>query len=261
MKELLQHPPAVSSLYVATASLSDDKTDMQVMEKRHTRYPCLFISVLATALLSTVGGLHSAGAQTEIRPGVRGGPALMTIADLPGESERQTGLSAGVFATVDVPGPLAIQPEVLYVQKNVMSSEAAFLPGGRGPVAISRDIETSYVEVPVLGKLQVPDVPVVTPTVAFGPVVGANVQSSQSVRATDRLGNERDLSSDQPPLDANGLEAGLLTGIGVKMDIGGTAISVSGRYRLGLTDVSSGGESRLDLGPSRGFSVTAGIAF
>jgi hypothetical protein len=216
--------------------------------------------LMATLLLLIGSSPSESLAQVEVSPGLRGGAAFATITDLPGEVERRRGLSAGIFATVDVPGPLAIQPEVLYVQKNVMSSEAAFLPGGRGPVAISRDIETSYVEVPVLGKLQVPGVPVVTPTVAFGPVVGANVQSSRSVTATDRLGNERDLPSDQPPLDANGVEAGLLTGIGVEMDIGGAAVSVSGRYRLGLTDVSSGGESNLDLGPSRGFSVTAGIA-
>lgn len=141
------------------------------------------------------------------------------------------------------------------------------LVGGLPGVAVGatgglcgRDIETSYVELPVLGKLRGPGMPVVTPTVVAGPTVGANVQSSQRGTATDWLGNEQELSSDQPPFDADGMEAGLLLGLGLELDAGGLAVSASGRYQLGPTDIS-GGESGLNLGPSRGFSVTAGVAF
>jgi len=214
-------------------------------------------SVLALAGLCAL----PAYSQIEIRPGVRGGPALMTIADLPGEVERRTGLSAGAFATVDMGGPFALQPEVLYVQKGAESGEAAVVPETGMLVFIRRDIEADYIELPVLGTLRMPGVPLVTPTVTAGPTVGLNVRSRRRITVTDQFGREQDVTPSPPTLGVNDVEAGLLVGLGAEMDTGAVAVSVSEPYRLGLTDLSDGGENGPDLGPNGGFAVTADVSF
>lgn len=210
-------------------------------------------------------GSHSAYGQVEVRPGVRGGVALMTIADLPGESERRTGLSAGGFVTVDLPGPFALQPELLYVQKGATAEQTRRTADGQF-IVIDQAVETGYLELVALGEIQVPGVPLVTPTIGVGPTVGTNLSSNLDLtaRVFDQFGEEQQIDLEQPPkLDARSLETGLLASAGVNVDVAFGTVSVSGRYRTGLTDASDGGGSsdQLDLGTNRGFSITAGILF
>lgn len=199
----------------------------------------------------------------EVKPGVRGGVVLMTIADLPGELEQQTGLSAGAIATIDGPALLALQPELLYVQKGAAASEGRILqsPNGPVPVVVNREIDVSYLELPVLGKLQVPGVPLITPTLAAGPTVGVTLNSDQEVTIKDQFDRELNPPSAPPGLQANAIEIGALVGLGVQARVMGLTLSVSGRYRLGFTDVSEGGGDVLNAGPNRGFSVTAATLF
>ena len=86
----------------------------------------------------------------------------------------------------------------------------------------------------------------------------------------DRLGGKEEVDPEQlglepPKLDARSTEVGLLISAETSAKIGGVTVSVSGRYRLGLTDVSDGdggsGQQGLGLGANRGFSVSAGVAF
>ncbi len=186
----------------------------------------------------------------------------MTIADLPGDRERRIGLSAGGFLTVDLPGPFALQPELLYVQKGATTEETGRTRTGN-LIRIERAVETAYLELVALGKVQVPGVPLVTPTVGAGPTLGANLSSDLGVtaRVFDQFGGEEEVDLEPPELDARSPEVGLLVSVGTNLDVGPVTVSVSGRYRAGLTDVSDGssGQQGLDLGPNRGFSITAGI--
>jgi hypothetical protein len=115
-----------------------------------------------------------------------------------------------------------------------------------------------------LGEFRVPSVPLVTPTVGVGPTVGVRLSSALDVRVIDQLGREQQVDS-PPELDAQSTEAGLLVSVGTSAEAGGVTASVAGRYRLGLTDVSSGdsaaGQPGLGLGVNKGFSVTTGVAF
>ena len=195
----------------------------------------------------------------------------MNIADLPGDRERRTGLSAGGFLTVDLPGPFALQPELFYVQKGATTEETGRTRTGN-LIGIERAIETAYLELVALGKVQVPGVPLVTPTVGIGPTLGANLLSDAGVtaRVFDQFGGEEEVDPGQlglepPELDARSPEVGLLVSVGTGAEVAGVTVSVSGRYRLGLTDVSNGDvgseQQGLGLGTNRGFSVTVGLTF
>lgn len=86
----------------------------------------------------------------------------------------------------------------------------------------------------------------------------------------DRLGGKEEVNPEQlglepPELDFHSPEVRLLVSVGTSAEVGGATALVSGRYWLGLTEVSSGdgtsGLQGLGLGANRGFSVTAGVAF
>jgi hypothetical protein len=131
-------------------------------------------------------------------------------------------------------------------------------------VGIERSINTSYLELVPLGEVRVPGVPLVTPTVGVGPTVGVRLSSALDVRVIDQFGREQQV--DIPPeLDAQSTEVGLLVSVGTSAEVGDVTASVTGRYRLGLTDGTDEGRSSeqqgLDPGRNRGFSVTAGVAF
>ena len=198
------------------------------------------------------------------RVGARVGLTSMTIgSDLDGTVDRRVGLSAGAFTTVELPGPFALQPELLYVQKGAVLNTPRVLQNGT-LVGVERSVDASYLELVPLGKLRVPGVPLVTPTVGVGPTIGVRLSSALDVRVIDQFGREQQVDS-PPELDAQSTEAGLLVSVEVSAEVGGVAASVTGRYRLGLTGGTDGGRSSeqqgLDLGRNRGFLVTAGVAF
>ena len=161
--------------------------------------------------------------------GARAGPTSMTIgSDLDGTVDRRVGLSAGAFATVGLPGPFALQPELLYVQKGAVLNTPRVLRDGT-LVGVERSIDTSYLELVPLGKLRVPGVPLVTPTVGVGPTIGVRLSSALDVRVIDQF--EREQQVDSPPeLDARSTEAGLLVSVEASTEVGGVTASVAGRY-------------------------------
>lgn len=196
--------------------------------------------------------------------GARAGLTSMTIgSDLDGTVDCRVGLSAGAFSTVELPGPFALQPELLYVQKGAVLNTPRVLRDGT-LVGVERSIDTSYLELVPLGKIRVPGVPLVTPTIGVGPTVGVRLSSALDVRVIDQFGREQQV--DIPPeLDAQSTEVGLLVSVGTSAEVGDVTASVTGRYRLGLTDGTDEGRSSeqqgLDPGRNRGFSVTAGVVF
>lgn len=225
--------------------------------------------LVISVLIGVAGSANGQGAGSTWTFGGRAGLTSMKIGESRGEFsfERRTGLTAGVFATADLPGPFALQPELLYVQKGATATGAVEQTQDRTLVLIERPIKTSYLEFVALGKIRVPTGSSIVPTFGIGPTIGLNLRADSDPVATTLFGEQVDpsrLRYDPLDFDPRILEAGLVIGAGTDVRIGGVVASLLGRYRLGITNVMRGDgteEGEPLLGPNQGFSVTTGVSF
>jgi hypothetical protein len=200
----------------------------------------------------------TAHAQVSITPGFKGGvhsadlvaDDLAEAIEVPEEfTERRTGVAVGGFLLIDLTGPFALQPEVAYVQKGLDITD---LPND--PDVEAGGLTLNYVEIPVLGKLQVPVTGPITPTMFAGPAVGVNVNAEfdEPLAGTD----PRDISD-----FVQSTEVGVHAGIGLDVEAGGVLLMVEARYTRGLTGVfdedETGGAST-DL-KNEGLPVSLGV--
>lgn len=187
-------------------------------------------------------------AQPQIEPGVRVGLTSMTHGGNPVSPivGRRRGLTAGIFATVDVAGPFALRPELNVTQKGTRYRDGG---GERAPV---RSFELSYVELPLLASVQFPRWGRATPIVFGGPALGLRVGTE---------GRRHDLE--------RRTETSVVVGSGVDVRVGqGRTLSLDARYQIGVRSVAY----RRTAGPnlpafdtgtfrSRGVIVTLGVSF
>lgn len=145
--------------------------------------------------------------------GIKGG---LVWADLDGETEdpettleRKSGWAAGVFARFGI-GPLALQPEVLYVRRGA----AVEGPGVVG----SPELQMDFVEVPLLLRLGSGG------TALYGGGYGAAKVDAKAVSDDAEL----DLSSEIEDFDY-GVVAGVSLGLG--------KFEIEGRYSYGLRNL------------------------
>lgn len=142
--------------------------------------------------------------------------------DVGGESKLVTGTAVGAFVTLGVGRRLAIEPQLLVVEKGVKSEESG----------LTATLKLSYLQLPLLAKLRFPMDPDGR-TTAFlfaGPAVayriGCRVRLAES-------GNELNAGcdSDEEADALRSFDSSLIFGLGV--DIGRTTLSL--RYDLGLS--------------------------
>ena len=189
-------------------------------------------------------------AQPQIEPGVRVGVTSTTHGGdpVPSVVGRRRGWTAGVFATVDVAGPLALRPEL-----NVTQKGTRYRAGGdeRAPV---RSLELSYVELPVLASVRLQRWGRATPIVFGGPALGVRVGAEGRRHELDRRS-----------------AVSVVVGTGVDVRVGEGALgplSLDARYQVGVRRVPY----RYTFGPdlpafdtgafrSRGVVVTLGVSF
>jgi hypothetical protein len=214
------------------------------------RYACSFLLILVLGVGMSIPASPAHG-QANVKPGVRLGVDFMTLGFDGPNPDRRTGLLFGGFALVEVEdAPVALQPELLYVQKGA-SSERTVQTGINQTSTIETTTKLGYVELPILVKGQIPASDAVKPTVFLGPSFGINVGATQ-----EQEGGGQSSSSDISD-NYNTFDIGLTTGVGGDFDVGDTGtVSVDFRYDFSLTDVADGpGEGR-----NQGFMVTAGFA-
>ena len=156
---------------------------------------------------------------------------------------RRTGGVLGLFLRADIAGPLSVQTELLYVQKGAqfVTTSGSVSPGAEED--IRWDAPLNYVEVPLLLRADLAQLRSgsLMTVLAAGPTV-----SYLSVP----IGGF-------PPDEPRYLQAGLLVGPSLTVDLGATDLSTSVRYRIGLTSVYDGAEPIRN----RGIAATIGIAF
>jgi len=202
-------------------------------------YACLAISVLL-ALYPSHADAQSAG--VDVKVGARAGVTSFRLwgGGVQSVSARRTGGAFGLFLRADVPGPLSVQTELLYVQQGAQVATTSGEVYAETEESIRLDATLNYLEVPLLLRVDLARLSPgpLTTTVAVGPTVGYR---------TLPIGGF-------PPATPRNLQVGGLVGPSLAVSLGPTELSVSVRYRVGLTSTYEGFE------PVRNRGVVATIA-
>lgn len=215
--------------------------------------------------------MSSAASATGFSLGVKGGLFTANTTGIPSGLDNtsfKNGWAGGVSLGYAFNDYFSLQPELLYVSKGldgVMSNRfaSANLVGAY-----------DYIEMPVLAKLTMAAASRVSPYVFFGPSLGINVKADIQIewaasRFSEASTETRDYSS-----VTNTTEFCIVFGAGLVCAVGRGAITLDGRFDLGLSNVTKGGYlSRLVDGVERienvsastsknmGFALLVGYAF
>jgi len=186
--------------------------------------------------------------------GVEGGRVRTDLlapgADYATES-RRSGLG-GLALRCDVLGPLGFRTGGYYVRRSA---------------TLERDlrttIEATYLDVPLLLTLAVPTGSAVRPRLYAGPTAG--MERSCEAAATilgDPVYSGECAAADLPlDLDTPAVDWGLLLGGGLDIGAGPGALTLSARYRIGLSPVARTGADGESEITSRGLGIVAGYLF
>lgn len=168
---------------------------------------------------------------------LRGGVNLVDfLGDDVVESDSRPRLAGGVGFDVVSLGPVTLAPELWYAQKGAENIQSTL---AEQQVA---EISLSYIEVPVLLRLDVPLGGVLRPYVAAGPVFGWQLDCAARI---DAGGAEQDCdplfgTQDQLEDTLREYEQGLMAGAGLALQImrGLGAVTLDARYAWGLSRLS-----------------------
>ena len=208
--------------------------------------------LLAVAFLMIAGS--TAFSQISIGKGIKGGLNLATVggadADKFGTLSSVTQFNGGIFVNIGLPGPLSIQPEVLYTVKGAKIA-GTFL----GTPFTSTNTAT-YVEIPVLLKFNIPLIPgsPVKPNIFAGPAVGFLLSVKSKTEVPGQPTQESDDKSTTESMDF-----GVAVGAGVDINLVVVTLTVDARYTMGLKTVDkSASPGPYDV-KNRVISVNVGI--
>lgn len=157
------------------------------------------------------------------------------------EFEDKLGVAAGGLISIEMTPLVSLQPELLFVTKG---ADVEILGDDVGYVS------ATYLEVPLLVRLNIPAGESLAPFVVLGPGLGFLVSAEE----VDNDGNSTNIED-----DAEGLDLGLIIGggLGVPLSSGGT-LEFEIRYEHGLKDTYE--DSDVDL-ENRAFFILGGYRF
>ena len=199
----------------------------------------MFILLVSTVAFGQLG--------IGISKGIKGGLNFATFGGSDAQSgvTSNTGLAAGVFAEISLPGPISIQPEVLYSVKGYKLD----VPG------ISSTTGTySYIDIPVLVKFYLLPLPVFKPFFFAGPSFGF-LMSAKEKKDNTFLGTS---SEADVKYNTTGTDIGLVIGVGAKLSLIVIDLTVDARYNMGLSTLDKSGNAKVY---NRVVAVYVGIAF
>lgn len=180
---------------------------------------------------------------------VWGGPRVgVSISNLGGDdapdADSRTGMVVGWSFSVDGGPRWGFQPEFHYWEKGADARLLGF----------ERELDVSYLDIPLLLRLDLSPGSRVSPHVLVGPTVGINLTCELRTLAGPITGT-RDCD-DSEGFSVKTLDLGVGAGFGVSMDMGTWKLLADARYGLGLSDIFEDVDMR-----NRGFGITAGASF
>jgi len=167
----------------------------------------------------------------------------------------QTGLRIAGVLRVGLGGLLGLESGVGLTQKG------ATAPPSETGLTTDVDFNVDYVTVPLLLTLGIPTGPSpVHPRLFAGPQVG--FQSNCSVSVQDATGSASTDCDASNLIQTNNTDFGLVFGGGLDFGLGGPlALTVDGRYELGLTDINDTPDPSPSTIRNRSFVVSGGLLF
>ncbi|MCX8160333.1 MAG: PorT family protein [Candidatus Saccharicenans sp.] len=165
-----------------------------------------------------------------IRSGIKGGITLANVKSVPEtfegyKWETKMGLAGGVFLEIGLPGPLSIQPEVLYVQKG------AKITISEGEITGTLKANIDYLEIPLLLKFNLVSGGLTIPSIYAGPYVGFNTKAEFVISAAG-MEQKEDIKD-----DIKNTEFGVTFGLGLTQKLGVLNLTLDARYDLGLSNI------------------------
>jgi len=217
------------------------------------RGSCVATLALTVAPWSTVMTTATAIADPLVY-GVRAGVNVASIrgdfAELV-DTKRQSGFMAGAFVRPTLAKPLALDVEVLYIQKGFRIDTVLMDDQGNFVATETSHLKLDYFEVPVLLHVALPSWGAVTPYVLAGPTAGF------AVKATFRSGNpsvgDTDLSDDLKNVDW-----GIAGGLGARFRKEPPYLGLEARYGTSFSDLWDIDGNLESI--NQGFSLTATVS-
>jgi len=229
--------------------------------------------VIALACVLSVSSV----AQTKVEVGFKGGASFARFQgeDISYDVDTKNGFTVGGFFTVNVNNYLAIQPEILFIQKGTNGSVSAFefsYHGVRYHEGYWED-RLSYLEVPVLVKLKIPRHTRVEPGLYVGPSFAIKLMAEEKWESTFSDSNgvllEHGSGIEDISKRINEVDFGVVFGGDLKINVKFAKIVVDVRHTLSLTRIDAGvcvpdskvGTYGFSNMKNRIVAVTAGLAF
>lgn len=156
--------------------------------------------------------------------------------------DSRTGLMGGLSLVLPLAGPVALQPELLFVSK-----------GAKGQNSNVDGIELNYVEIPVLLRLSLAQAALVTPHVYAGPYLGYNISCNVEGTSAD--------CDDVPGVSTKTVDVGGTLGGGVDISLGGLVLTGGLRYSFGVSKVADFDPGLVDESAKNGvFAIYTGLS-
>jgi hypothetical protein len=182
--------------------------------------------------------LSTALAQSPVLPpqrfGITAGINSSTISggDDGTDVSRRTGFMAGVFMVVPVTPTFSAQPEALFTMKGAKAEDAGF----------SATVKINYLEIPILGRFDIPATGGVKPFVYAGPAIAFKLSCSSEAHGAgiSVSGDCKDTNGD----DAKTFDFSGVIGGGLAFAVGGRAFTIGARYTHGFSNIGEGSDSK-----------------
>ncbi|MFH1219380.1 MAG: porin family protein [Candidatus Eisenbacteria bacterium] len=199
------------------------------------------VAALALALVLVASQAFAATAGTGY--GIKGGLSIASVHgdDVESPDSRIVGCFGG-FIEIPINEMISFQPELLYAMKG-----AKYTEGDR-----EWTWKLTYIEIPMLFKINIPTSGAIDPFVAAGPEVAFKVSSK--VEASDQL-----ITIELDDEDVKGTDLGIIIGGGIGFPMMNHRAMLEARYDLGLTTIdNSAWEADVK---NNVISVLVGVAF
>ena len=236
--------------------------------------------ILSTGIVIVLACVLSVSsvAQTKVEVGLKGGASFARFQgeDISYDVDTKNGFTVGGFFTVNVNNYLAIQPEILFVQKGTNGSVSAFEFSWWHGVSYHEgywEDRLSYLETPVLVKLKIPTGTRIEPDLYVGPSLAIKLMAEEKWESTfsDSNGVLLGDSSGVEDIDnrIKDIDFGVVFGGDLKINVKFAKIVVDARYTLSLTHIDAGvmipcskiGTYGFRNMKNRTIAVTAGFIF
>lgn len=180
--------------------------------------------------------------------GVAAGLSIATIDAADAEAEARSGIRIGATLLGQLSSILAIESGLAFVQKGATADAFVESIG-----LVRAELDTSYLEIPVLLRVGIPGLGTAVPYTVAGPAIATLLSAKASVRGSGLPSDSMDVKDQYTSLDY-----ALVAGMGVEIDAGVGAVVLDARYWLGLKDVAKADDT---TARNRSFALTAGFVF